>query len=946
LNFFLTVLQNPAHGILFILSPRKGYINIHSAPIFKPHVPHLTDKIFGRDKEAQDIIDTLLNHSRPRVAVLGPGGMGKTSLALVVMADSRIITRYPHRYFVSCEAAPTTDAILSEMADVMHVPVENRASHLQLHILDRLRDEKALVCFDNFETPWEPGSSRHRISEFLSSFDGIEDSALLLTMRGSQRPDGVKWSKPHLRELNQLPLFHSKEIFQEIADQAADDDAEKLLQNVEGIPLAAKLIASIIRDGSETTTRLLSRWSQEKTSLIETGGEHRLTSLDISIALSSDSPRMKKCPEAQDILILFALLPDGFPQQDHSPIQTALRNALYSINLQKAIQTLHAVSLIYVDRGQPHNIRYRILPPIRHYCSRLAFKQPLCAALTDVYIQFINQNYNYGDPSSHSTVLPELANAGEMISRALDNITISENVLFAASNYSGWCWYRNNYSDALIKKAIQRGSSYNDITLLGNCYRRQGMMYEGIDELEKAQGSFEAALELHRKAQDVLGEANNLTLLGDVQIRRDELESAEQSFSAALELHRKVQDVVGEANDLQKLGDVQMRRNELGKAEQSFSAALELHRKVHDDLGEANDLQKLGDVQMRRNELEKAEQSFLSALELHRKAQDVLGEATDLGKLGDVQMWRDEHEKAEQSFSAALELHRKAQDVVGEANDLGKLGDVQMWRDELEKAEQSFSAALELHRKAQSVLGEAYDLASLGDVQMRRDELEKAEQSFSAALELHRKAQSVLGEANNLRTLGDVQMRRDEVEKAEQSFSAALELHRKAHDVLGEANDLRKLGDVQMRRDELEKAGQSFSAALELHRKVQSVIGEANDLAKLGDVQIRQDEVEKAEQSFSAALELHRKAQSVIGEANDLAKLGDVQMWRDELEKAEELYVAALELYRKVRSVLGEAYAINKLRDVEMRRNELARTTHTTSSLNPSSPIPSFHSPL
>ena len=71
-------------------------------------------------------------------------------------------------------------------------------------------------------------------------------------------------------------------------------------------------------------------------------------------------------------------------------------------------------------------------------------------------------------------------------------------------------------------------------------------------------------------------------------------------FLRALELHRKVQDVLGEANDLAKLGDVQMRRNDLEKAESSFSAALDLHRKAQAIRGEANDLRKLEKVQMRR----------------------------------------------------------------------------------------------------------------------------------------------------------------------------------------------------------------------------------------------------------------------------------------------------------------------------------------------------------
>jgi tetratricopeptide (TPR) repeat protein len=780
--------------------------------------------------------------------------MGKTSLALIVMTDPRIITRYPHRYFISCEAAPTTDAILYEMADVMHIPVENRASYLQLCILDRLRDEKALICLDNFETPWEQGLSRHIVDQFLSSFDGIEDLAFLLTMRGSQRPDGVSWSKPHFRELDHLPLFHSKEIFQEIADQVVDDDAETLLQNVEGIPLAAKLIASIIRDGSETTSGLLSRWSQEKTSLIETGGEHRLTSLDISIALSTESHRMKKCPEAQDILILFAFLPDGFPQQNHSPIHATLSDALDSINLQKAIQTLLSVSLIYIDSSQSHNIRYRILSPIRHYCSRLAFNQPLLSTLTNVYVEFINENYNYGDPRLHLTVLPELANTGQMITMALDNSSISEDVLFAASNYSDWCHYMNNYSDALIKKALQCKSSYNYISALGWCYCSQGKIYESVNELEKAQGSYSASLVLHRKVQDVLGEATAIQSLGDVQMRRNELEKAEESFLAALELHRKEQDVVGEALDIQYLGDIQMRKDELEKAEGSFSAALKLHKKVQDVLGEASCMRALGELQMRRDELKKAEELFLTALELHRKVQSIRGEANDIQNLGKVQMLRNEPEKAEGLFSAALELHRQGQDVLGEANDIRNLGEVQMQRNELEKAEESFSAALELHRKAQDVLGEANDIHNLGKVQFRRNGLERAEELFSVALELHRTVQDVLGEAYDIQALGDVQLQQNELLKAEESFLAALKLHRKAQDVLGEAYDIQGLGDVQMRQNDLEKAEESFSAALELHRKAQSVLGETSDIQKLREVQMRRDEWQKTAHKAERAI--------------------------------------------------------------------------------------------
>ena len=72
--------------------------------------------MFGRDDEIRQLVDTIMDHSPVRLSILGPGGIGKTSLSLSVFHE-KVISRFgDNRLFISCEAAASIEHIIADHA--------------------------------------------------------------------------------------------------------------------------------------------------------------------------------------------------------------------------------------------------------------------------------------------------------------------------------------------------------------------------------------------------------------------------------------------------------------------------------------------------------------------------------------------------------------------------------------------------------------------------------------------------------------------------------------------------------------------------------------------------------------------------------------------------------------------------------------------------------------
>ncbi|KAG6834863.1 hypothetical protein H0H93_006841, partial [Arthromyces matolae] len=655
------------------IAPQKQSDPPVATPVFltQPVLPPAPEIMIGRDNERAQVIDTLLNNSRPHIAILGGGGMGKTTLALSVLNEPVVANRYPSRFFVSCEGSSSVSALVAEIADALRLPLANRDVYLIDAVLDSF-PECSLLCLDNLETIWGVESMRSELEGLLSVLQ--IRVGILITMRGTQQPSRVTWSKPSLRPLHSLSANSSKDIFERTCgpDHPVDEFVDKLLNAVDGIPLAISLIGALLKEGHETSKSLWGRWTKAQSAVLENGGNDRLSNLETSILLSVYGPQMQANPKTIDILAMMSILPDGVSNKGGA-IDELAQHLPEGYDFRKALLTMQRVSVVHLSVAGASS-RLRMLSPVRAFCKeRLQCPLELRNSITSFCIAQMDQHLDVTDAVAHEVIPEELQNVEAILTQAWADGRGSSLVATACIRFTNWSLYLGNPHQELMNLALN--GSLVDAKVLGDCHLIVGKVHWRQNNLDEAEASLINAATLHRQVKDVCGEGDDLCNLGVLHMQRDNLDKAEALFKYAAALHRQAHDIAGEGYDLCSLGSVHMRRDNLNEAEACFVNAAALHRQANIVIGEGNDLFNLGEVHMQRCNLDEAEASFQNAAALHRQAKDVLGEGYDLCHLGKVQMRRDNLDEAEALFQNAVALHKQAKSVVAEANDLSDLGD-------------------------------------------------------------------------------------------------------------------------------------------------------------------------------------------------------------------------------------------------------------------------------
>ncbi|EJD47479.1 hypothetical protein AURDEDRAFT_163347 [Auricularia subglabra TFB-10046 SS5] len=384
-----------------------GVAPVHSA-LRIPPPPHLH---FGRTDEVEATVAVISSQPAGHVAILGGPGMGKTTLALAALHHSSVIERFgAKRFFVRCDAVDGQTNCLSVVSSAFGVvDTDVKATHKRL--LSTLRGGPTLLVLDNFESAWESHDQRDNAEQLLHLLGTVENLSLIVTLRGSERPGGVKWRRPFLSPLVPLGDTAARHTFLAIADVVdTDPTLDVLLRQLDNIPLAIVLMANLAQ--SESLQSLRRRWIELETAMLTRGGIlDRTNSLNISIELSLQSPRMQAAPGARHLLSVLALLPTGVTDVDIRLWHPDWYTQALPVLVKTSLATYQGDGRVYV------------LAPVRSFM--LANHPPSedeTAPIYDYYFglaELVPARTHSLDPEAFSLVAAEMGNIDAVVRYAL-----------------------------------------------------------------------------------------------------------------------------------------------------------------------------------------------------------------------------------------------------------------------------------------------------------------------------------------------------------------------------------------------------------------------------------------------------------------------------------------------------------------------------------------------
>jgi hypothetical protein len=173
---WVQMIQKTGIGPSLRMNPFSHFLESSTSFSMLPSKPKI---LHGRESEVENIMK-MLSQASPRIAILGGGGMGKTSLAKAVLHHTDTSDKFQCRFFVSAESATTSIELAALIG--LHIGL-NPGKDLTRPVVQYFSQKPpSLLILDNLETVWEPIQSRGGIEEFLSLLTEVEHLALMVCL--------------------------------------------------------------------------------------------------------------------------------------------------------------------------------------------------------------------------------------------------------------------------------------------------------------------------------------------------------------------------------------------------------------------------------------------------------------------------------------------------------------------------------------------------------------------------------------------------------------------------------------------------------------------------------------------------------------------------------------------------------------------------------------------
>ncbi len=642
--------------------------------------------LIGRERELALAL-RFVDEDRVRLLTLtGPGGVGKTRLAMALVAA------------LECDAAV---AELDAVVDAAIVPatiahalgVTARAGESEPEAVRRhLGDRRVLLVVDNVEHVM---TAADLIADMLAACPGltvVATSRAPLRIRGEQElplaPLALPGAERSLAALDANPavtlfLYHARAVRPDFA--LAPDTANivaQIVTRLDGLPQAIELAAARLR--LLPPASLLERLDQRLPILI--GGPRdlpeRLRTVRAAIAWSHELLDA----EARALFRRLAVFAGGFSIDSAEAVQAAVAAALpgdADLDVLSGLAALRDHALIATD-PDGDDARFDMLGTVREFAlgelAASAEAELVRAAHARWFLDFAERaEPELGGPRQ-AFWLNALAREQDNLRSALGHLIERERADEALRLGSAlWpYWARRGYlpegREWLERALAIHGESQPERRARATL--RLGNLALDLADPDRAEAMYLACLEARREIRDAPGIASALGALGLVALHRGDVDRAERLLEDARARIDTLDDPAGRARVRHNLGRAALAAGNTERARALLDEAAAIRREIGDSNGLAYTVLHLAEVAIAEHRADLAERLLHEARDRFDDQGDGIGVACTTHDLGLVAVQRNDAIGAEARFREALAARLEHADRQGVAESLEGIGGV------------------------------------------------------------------------------------------------------------------------------------------------------------------------------------------------------------------------------------------------------------------------------
>lgn len=765
--------------------------------------PQSHGKFLGRSAELTQLTGYLIDPDCRLVTLIGPGGSGKSRLAIEVARH-----HLHHRAcfddgirFVALASLTQGALLASTIAAALGVQLHEQRAH-DAQLTDFLRDKAILLVLDNFEQILEGATLLGELLATCAALKFLVTSRVALNLRSEQRltvgglhyPTAIHPELPptHLLE-HSAPQLFIQAARQVQPDFTADDETliaiAQICTLVQGMPLALELAATWVRlTDCVTIAREIS------------------TNLDFLSITARDLPSRHRsmravfahswtliAPSERRLLAQLAIFAGGFSLE-----------AMLAVTDGTVVELANLLDWSLVQRtGQQ---RYGLHELLRQFAeAELATWPPLATAkgapLAPTLLTYTRQRHSDYFLATVTQVAATFYGAQpqtaiHFMRRELDNIRAAWQWAVACGNFAALQQASDGLAKFLLLEGLLREGEARFAAAVAEtlrpCPAEQESAQQGVRGqllVQQAnflsyQGKLTEAQPLLREALTCLatGSAEQLAqvhqALGDLLRVKGDYGGASGHLEAALAHYCALGHVRGQAQVLNDIGQLYWAKSDYAQALGYHQQALQLDRQLDHRLGIAQCLSSMGLVYYRQS-------NYAQALDCHRQAlavAEALGNRHDIAKhasnMGVVYYDQGDFTEATAYLERALSIDRELGNRLGIAKRQTNLGMIYLRTGRYHQALAATQEAYQLLVVMEHQSGIALTLGNSGVIHWHMGDYEQALTYHTAALALDEQLGNRDAQARHLGNLGATHAKLGDLAQALELYERALTLHR------------------------------------------------------------------------------------------------------------------------------------------------------------------------